>query len=202
VIADGGRFLDAWTQAGRPRAPSFGPAVAAVAMIHGLRGDHAARDNWLAIIDQLGVTPERRSGYCPTFDAIALLHHGHASLALERLGAHASEPNKWLSWIWLHWHIALRAEAAVLAGHHDASHHLTAAGPIVAGNPIATAILERAAALLDDDHERLLTTAAAFETAGCPYQRARTLILAGADTASAGNATLADLGLIPAAATG
>ncbi len=46
------------------------------------------------------------------------------------------------------------------------------------------------------------TIAAAFETAGCPYQRARTLILAGGDTASAGNAVLVDLGLTPAAATG
>jgi hypothetical protein len=90
----------------------------------------------------------------------------------------------------------------VLAGHPDANHHLDAAGPIVAGNPIATAILDRAAALLDGDHERLLTAAAAFETAGCPYQRARTLILAGGDTASTGNAALADLGLTPAAATG
>ena len=202
VILASRRFLDAWTQAGRPRAPSFGPAAAAVAMIHGLRGDHAARDNWLAIIDQLGVTPERRSGYSPTFDAIALLHHGHATLALERLSTQTNELNKWLTWIWLHWHIALRAEAAVLAGHCDANRYLTAARPIVAGNPIATAILDRAAALLDDDHERLLTTAAVFETADCPYQRARTLILAGADTAPAGNAALSDLGLTPAAATG
>jgi hypothetical protein len=166
-------------------------------MIHGLRGDHAARDNWLAIIDQLGVTPERRSGYSPTFDAMTLLHRGQAALALERLGTPANELNKWLSWIWLHWHIALRAEAAVLAGHPDASHHLTVARPIVAGNPIATAILDRAAALLDGDHERLLTTAAAFETAGCPYQRARSLILAGGSTAPTGNAALVDLGLTP-----
>jgi hypothetical protein len=202
VILASRRFLDAWTQAGRPRAPSFGPAAAAVAMIHGLRGDHAARDNWLAIIDQLGVTPERRSGYSPTFDAITLLHHGQAPLALEQLSTRTNELNKWLTWIWLHWHIVLRAEAAVLAGHSDANRHLTAARPIVAGNPIATAILDRAAALLDDDHERLLTTAAAFETADCPYQGARTLILAGADTASTGNAALIDLGLIPVAATG
>ena len=201
VIADSGRFLDAWTQVGRPRAPSFGPAAAAVAMIHGLRGDHAARDNWLAIIGQLGATPERRSGYSPTFDAITLLHRGQAPLALERLGTQTDEPNKWLG-IWLHWHLALRAEAAVLAGHSDASHHLAAARPIVAGNPIAIAILDRAAALLDDDHERLPTIAAAFETADCPYQRARTLILAGGDTASTGNAALVDLGLAPAAATG
>ena len=201
VIADSGRFLDAWTQAGRPHAPSFGPAAAAVAMIHGLRGDHAARDNWFAIIGQLGVSPERRSGYTPTFDAITLLHRGQAPLALERLGTQTGEPDKWLG-IWLHWHLALRAEAAVLTGHPDASHYLTVTRPIVAGNHIATAILDRAAALLGNDHERLLTTAAAFETAGCPYQQARTLILAGGGTASAGNAALADLGLTPAAATG
>jgi len=90
----------------------------------------------------------------------------------------------------------------VLAGHPDASHHLIAARPIVAGNPLATAILDRAAALLEGDHVRLLTAAAAFETAGCPYQRARTLILAGGDTASTGNAALAGLGLTAAAATG
>ena len=201
VILASRRFLDAWSQAGHPRAPSFGPAAAAVAMIHGLRGDHAARGNWLAIIDQLGVTAERRSGYCPAFDAIALLHHGDAAVALERLGTQANEPNKWRTGIWLHWHIALRAEAAVLAGH-PAANDLAAARLIVAGNPVATAILDRAAALLDDDHERLLTTATAFETAGCPYQRARTLVLAGGDTASTGNAALVDLGVTPAAVTG
>src|SRR5262245_10897073 len=200
VIANSGRFLDAWMQAGRPRAPGFGPAAAAVAMIHGLRGDDTGRAEWLAIIDQLGVPPERRSGYSPTFDAITLLHRGQAPLALERLGTQTGEPDKWLG-IWLHWHLALRAEAAVLAGHPDASHQLTAARPSVAGNPIATAIIDRAAALLDADHKLLLTTAAAFEAAGCPYQRARTLILAG-DTAPAGNAALADLGLTPATATG
>jgi predicted ATPase/DNA-binding CsgD family transcriptional regulator len=194
VIADSGRFLDGWTQVGRPRAPSFGPAAAAVAMIHGLRGDHARRAEWLAILDQLGVIPDPRAGYSPTFDAITLLHRGQAPLALERLGTQADEPSKWLG-IWLHWHLALRAEAAVLAGHPDAGRHLAVARPVVAGNPIATAILDRAAALLDDHHERLPAIAAAFETADCPYQRARTLILAGGDTAPAGNAALADLGL-------
>jgi hypothetical protein len=170
-------------------------------MIHGLRGDDAARGSWLTLIDQLGVTPERLSGYSPTFDAITLLHHGQAPLALERLATQTGQLNKWLAWIWLHWHIALRAEAAVLAGHSGAEHHLAAARPVVAGNPIATAILDRAAALLHDDHERLLATAAAFQAAGCPYQRARTLILAGGHDASAGKAALVDLGLTPAAAT-
>ena len=199
VIPASRRFLDAWTQADRPATPSFGPAAAAVAMVHDLRGDPAARDEWLALIDQLGVTPERRSGYCPTFDAIALLHRGHAAVALERLGTTRDDSNKWLSWMWLHWHVALRAEAAVLAGHPDAGNHLAATRPIVAGNPVATAIVDRAAALADDDHEGLLAIATAFETAGCPYQRARTLILAGPDTTSAGDAALADLGFTAAA---
>lgn len=201
VIADSGRFLDAWTQAGRPRAPGFGAAAAAVAMIHGLRGDQTSRAKWLGITGQLGVPPGSRSGYSPTFDAIPLLHHGQASLAWQRLGTQTGEPDKWLG-IWRPWHIALRAEAAVLAGHPDASRHLTTARAIVAANPIATAMLDRAAALLDADHERLLMTAAAFEAAGCPYQRARTLILAGGDNAWAGNAALADLGLASAAAPG
>jgi predicted ATPase len=196
VIAASGRFLDGWTQAGRPPARNFGPVAAAVAMIHGLRGDQAAQAEWLAILDQLGVTPADRAGYSPTFDAITLLHHGQSTLALERLDT------PWLTGILLHWHVALRAEAAVLAGHADATHHLATAYPIVGGNPIATAILDRATALLDDDHERVLATAAAFEIAGCPYQRARTLILAGRDTASTGNAALVDLGLTPATATG
>jgi predicted ATPase/DNA-binding CsgD family transcriptional regulator len=201
VIAAAGRFLDAWTHAGRPRAPSFGPVVAAVAMIHGLRGDQAARADWLAITDQLGITPERRSGYSPTFDAITLLHCGEAPLALERLCSETDEPNKWLSWMWLHWHVALRAEAAVLAGHSRANQHLAAARPVVTGNPIATAILDRAAALLDGDPRRLLAFAAVFEASGCPYQRARTLILAGGDTAATGYAALVDLGLTAAATT-
>jgi predicted ATPase/DNA-binding CsgD family transcriptional regulator len=197
VIPASRRFLDAWTQAGRPRAPSFGPTAAAVAMIHGVRGDQAARSEWLALIDQLGATSERRSGYRPTFDALALLHHGDARVALDRLGTEASAPNKWLTWIWLHWHVALRAEAAVLAAHSDAAHYVTAAGPIVAGNPVATAIVDRAAALLHDDHERILSIAPTFATAGCPYQQARTLILAGPDTTPTGTAALVDLGLSP-----
>jgi hypothetical protein len=152
--------------------------------------------------NQLGITLKVRSGYSPTFDAITLLHHEQATPALEQLDTPTDEPNPVRTGILLHWHVALRTEAAVLAGHPEAAHHLAAARPVVAGNPIATAILDRAAALLDDDHERLLATATAFETAGCPYQRARTLILAGRDTASSGNAALIDLGLTPAIANG
>ncbi|WIM99801.1 LuxR C-terminal-related transcriptional regulator [Actinoplanes oblitus] len=175
VLAESGRFLDGWIRAGRPPARHLGPAAAAVAMVHDLRGDRPARDEWLAVLDQLGVTAEDRAGYHPVFEAIALLHHGEPARAGERLAV----PGAWRTGILMHWHVALRVEAAVLAGHPKAADLLTETRPLVAGNPIAGALLDRAAALLDDDGKAVLATAAAFEAAGCPYQRQRTLHLAG-----------------------
>ena len=83
----------------------------------------------------------------------------------------------------------------MFSDHRDADHHLATARALVAGNPVATAIVDRAAALADGDHTGLLTVAAAFDSAGCPYQQARILILAGPATAEAGRSALADLGL-------
>jgi hypothetical protein len=60
-------------------------------------------------------------------------------------------------------------------------------------------MVERAEALLDNDQERLLATADAFDAAGCRYQSARTAVLAGGDHAARGAAALADLGLAPMA---
>jgi predicted ATPase/DNA-binding CsgD family transcriptional regulator len=193
------RFLDSWAHSGRPRAPSLGAPAAAVAMVHGLRGDDDARAEWLALIDELGVPPERKSGYGPTFDAIVLLHRGQAALALERLTAEPDEPapSKWILWVWLHWHMALRAEAAVLADDPHARNQLAVASSTVAGNPVAAAVVQRADALLGQDRKELLAAGAAFEAAGCPYQAARTLILAGGEEAERGASELADLGLAP-----
>jgi predicted ATPase/DNA-binding CsgD family transcriptional regulator len=181
ALTDADRFLDSWTRAGRPQAPSLGTSAAGVAMVHGLRGDDDARSRWLAVVDELGVSAERQAGYGPTFDAIVLLDRGQAGAALDRLAAEPDEPapSKWVTWIWLHWYVALRAEAAVLAADPEARRDLSAAGTTVAGNPVATAIVERAEALLEQDRERVLATAAAFEAAGCPYQAARSLVLAG-----------------------
>jgi hypothetical protein len=197
VLAGSERFLDAWERTGRPRAPRLGAAAAAVAMIHGLRGDHDARADWLAIADQLGATPERSAGYGAAFDAIVELHRGRAGAAMDRTAAEPEQVWKWVTWIWLHWYVALRAEAAALAGHPDARRRITAARATVAGNPIADAQLDRAEALLDGDRDRLLAAAAAFDAAGCRYQWARTLVLTGAEHAATGAAALADLGFTP-----
>jgi hypothetical protein len=76
---------------------------------------------------------------------------------------------------------------------------LAAASAVVAGNPIATAVVRRAEARLDHDREQLLATSPAFDAAGCPYQAARTLILAGGEEAELGATALTDLGLAPVA---
>ncbi|WP_276615492.1 ATP-binding protein [Nonomuraea basaltis] len=199
VLTGSVRFLDAWRRAGSPTRSFLGPAVAGVAMIHGLRDDHGARREWQEVLDQLGTPPEHTYGYGAIFDAILFLHHGQAPQALERMAPEPAEVWKWVTWIWLHWYVALRAEAAVLARGSDVGDRLAEARTVVAGNPVATAIVERAQALLDNDQERLLATVDAFDTAGCRYQSARTLVLAGGDHAARGAAALADLGIAPMA---
>jgi predicted ATPase/DNA-binding CsgD family transcriptional regulator len=193
------RFLDAWQRAGGPARSVLGPPAAAVAMIHGLRDDQEAWREWSAVLNQLDPSPGNTYGYGAVFDAMLLLHRGQAQEALERTAPEPGEVWQWVTWIWLHWYVALRAEAAVLARRSDARDRLAEARTVVAGNPVATAIVERAQALLDGDQEALFATAGAFDAAGCRYQSARTMVLAGGDHAERGAAALARLGLAPMA---
>ncbi|MDX5567753.1 ATPase, partial [Streptomyces sp. ID05-04B] len=195
VLAGGARFLDAWERGGRQRSFSLGPAAASVAMVHGLRGDHEARAAWLAVVHEAGHESEHRHGYGAVFDATVSLHQGEADAALERLAPPPERVWKWVTWVWLHWYAAVRAEASALAGHPDARERIGSARGMVAGNPVATAQLDRSEALLDGDQARLVAAATAFEAAGCRYQAARTLLLAGDAHAVVGEAALTALGL-------
>ncbi|MFK4089514.1 ATP-binding protein [Kribbella sp. NPDC020789] len=178
VLATSVRFLDAWRHAGSPASPSLGPAVAAVAMVHGLQGDQAARQQWLEILGTLDTPPEHAAGYGAIFDTTLFLHEGRIAEAADRIARPPAEIWKWVTWIWHHWYVALRAEVAVLAAHPDADAQLTEARSIVAGNPLATAQLDRATALRNGDHKAVLATAATFESLGCHYQAARSQLLA------------------------
>ncbi|MDP4510700.1 ATP-binding protein [Nonomuraea turcica] len=199
VLTGSVRFLDAWQRAGSPARSILGPPAAAVATIHGLRDEQDARREWSAVLGQLDSSPGNTYGYGAVFDGMLLLHRGQASEALERMAPEPGEVWQWVTWIWLHWYVALRAEAAVLARGSDAGDRLAEARSVVAGNPVAGALVERAQALLDNDQERLLATVSSFDAAGCRYQSARTLVLAGGDHAVRGAAALAELGFVPMA---
>ncbi|MEU1557072.1 LuxR C-terminal-related transcriptional regulator [Streptomyces scabiei] len=197
VLTGSEAFLDAWRRSDRKRSFSLGPAAASVALVHGLRGDHEARETWRGIVTEAGTAAEHHHGYGAVFDAMVLLHHGDPDAALRRLAPAPDEVWKWVSWIWLHWYVGLRAEASVLTGHPEARERVAAGRTLVAGNPVVTAQIDRAQALLDGDLPHRTTIAKAFDAADCPYQSARTLLLAGGGHTAAGTTALARLGLAP-----
>lgn len=63
--------------------------------------------------------------------------------------------------------------------------------------PDATAIVDRPRRSARRRPSGVLITASAFAAAECPYQRARTLVLAGGDERHDGLALLAELGVAP-----
>ena len=129
------------------------------------------------------------------------LHRGEIGAAL---GHVAGEPESFKPWhdaAWRPWYTAVWAEAGVLAALPDRRARLDRARFVVRGNPVAAAVVERAAAIDAGDHETL-SAAAALDAAGCPYQRARTLVLAGGDARAEGRELLAALGAAPMAEPG
>jgi predicted ATPase/DNA-binding CsgD family transcriptional regulator len=205
VVAIGDQFRRDWEQAGQPAAPGRALAPAAVAMVHGLRGDDSGRAQWLAILAAIrGVDQEQAQhgcGYGEAFGAIVLLHHGQPDAAMGLLTADEDGSSFWHLPLWHQWITALRAEAAVLAGDAGSAHHLAQAKASADRNPIAAALTQRAEALLRADRAALLAAAAAFAQASYPYQQARTLILAGGGQRAAGEDELARMGAAPMAAS-
>jgi hypothetical protein len=197
----GQRFLAGWDRAGRPRLRAFAAAPAAAAMVHGLRGDDEARGDWLAVYAEMcrdtGGAAEGPSAYSRVFDAIVALHRGAAGDAGALLAEDPDGLDTWTTGLWRQWYAALWAEAGVLVGGPDRADRLVRARAATARNPIAAAIVDRADALAAGDTAGLLATAAAFDAAGCPYQRARALVLAGGAERAEGEALLAAMGAAP-----
>ncbi len=201
ALADAARFLRGWEKAGRPVAENLAGGAYAAAMVHGLRADDFAREEWIRIAVDLGGEPLRLedcgTGYAPTFDAIVHLHTGDAAGAVARLADDPADIQSWSTGEWRTWYAGMYAEAAVLAGEPDAEARVEAARSIAAPNPIAAAVVARAAALAAGDTAALVRVADTVAEAGCPYQWARTMILAGGDEAVRGRQVLAELGTAP-----
>lgn len=194
AIKAGLAFQEGWEQAGQPVAPGLAIAPAAVAMVHGLRGDDNERIAWLETLRLiLGDNPTyRATGHGEVFDAIFELHHDRSEDAAHHLAEY--RPDHSFGPLFWQWHAALAAEAAVLAGHSNADAKIAYATAATEDNPIATALTRRARTLQGGTTEEFESIAADLDNLGCPYQAARTLSLAGGATAEHGAARLRSLG--------
>ena len=214
-----GQFREGWERAGRPRAGNLTRSAYAAATVHGLRGDDDARAAWLDIVDALA-TPGRPLSsmhFNEFFDALLLLHRGQGAAAMRQLRTPPEQFKTWASGMWRPWYAALWAEAAVVADHPDAAARIRRARLVTLGNPVAAAIVDRAAALAGDrdgtlagdrdgalagdrdgalagDRDGLGPAAAALAAAGCRYQWARTLVAIGGAERLRGEAELAAMG--------
>jgi hypothetical protein len=127
------------------------------------------------------------------FDALQLLHEGDADGAMRLLSTPPEHFRTWYSAMWQPWYAALWAEAAVLTRHPEATVRIGRARLVTRDNPVAAAIVDRAAALAGD-RGGLVPAAAALEAAGCRYQWARTLVAIGGTERVRGEAALAAMG--------
>jgi hypothetical protein len=185
VVRIGERFRVGWERAGRPVAPNLARTSYAVAMVHGMRGDDGRRAAWVRLTIDLGVDPEQLAGcllgWPPVFDGLLALHRDDPAGAMRRLAVDIGDPRPFRpmgSHEYRPWYAALWAEAAVLGRHPAAAARVERSRHAARDNPIATAIVERAAAIAARDHPRLIRFAATFAQLDCPYQQARTVELA------------------------
>jgi len=183
VLRDAERFRISWERDGRPIVPNLGSSACAVAMVHGILGDDASREDWAGLTkDLLGESPSVSAvAWMPTFDAIVALHRGEPHAAQDHLAADLDDPDTWwhaLMRMYRPWYAALWAEAAVLGHRADADERIERARRATRDNPIASAMVERAAAFAAGDRNAVESLAATFEALGCPYQQERTRVLA------------------------
>jgi predicted ATPase/DNA-binding CsgD family transcriptional regulator len=181
VVQTGELFRIGWERAGRPIAPTLCRAAYAVAMVHGMLGDEERRAAWVRVTIEIGTDPVALSGWgngwAATFDALLALHRGDLVEAGRRLAVDIDDPaifGQWPSGQWRTWYAALWAEAAVLDHDPDAAERIRRSRPAARDNPIATGIVERAAAIAAGDRDALARLAVTFARLGCPYQQART----------------------------
>jgi hypothetical protein len=111
------------------------------------------------------------------FDGLLALHRDDPAAAMRRLAADIDDPEPFRS-IGVGpcrpWYAALWAEAAVLDRHPDAAARIERSRHAARDNPIATAMVDRAAAIATDDRDTLVRLVVTFAQLGCPYQQART----------------------------
>ncbi|TQM15912.1 ATP-binding protein [Pseudonocardia kunmingensis] len=195
AVEAGGRFRADWERAGRPRVPTLRRSAQAMALVHGLRGEAEERSRWAAIVEALAPVDRPHDQHAAAFfEALLLLHDGRPEEALVELATPPHELRRWYQGIWRPWYAALWAEAAVLAGRSDARARIDAVRAATAENVVAAAVVDRADALAAGAPARVLAAADDLDRAGCRYQWARSLVLAGGAEREKGVSALVAMG--------
>ncbi|MEN3614183.1 LuxR C-terminal-related transcriptional regulator [Plantactinospora sp. ZYX-F-223] len=187
-----GTAWDGWQRAGRPRTGTMSPPMAAVALVHGLRGDDEGYALWRSrAIEVIGELPAH-STFVTMVDARLAVHAGRVedAAALVRLAFNGIR-----SWS-PPYSRAVGAELAVVAGLPDAPDLLSAAERHESA--WAAACTARARGRHYGDSAALTAAVAGWERIGARFERASTLLLL-PDRAAEGRRELAALGVeVPA----
>ena len=195
-------FQRGWERAGRPIAGNLSPAPYAAAAVHGLRGDEVERRRWIDLSETLTTPgrPRETIHFGEFFDSLVALHRGEAGEAVGLLVDPPEEFKNHYSGMWRSWYSSAWAEAAVLADLPDAAERIARAVPMTAGNPIAQAVVRRAAGLAaggDGGRADVVGAASALRALGARYQWFRTLVMLGGADRERGEEELAALGATP-----
>jgi hypothetical protein len=195
-------FERGWERAGRPIAGNLSPTPYAAATVHALRGDDAERQRWMDVSATL-TTPGRPRAtihFGEFFDSLVLLHRGQAPEAVLLLNEDPEGFVNHYNGMWRSWYASAWAEAAVLAGLPDARDRVARAVLLTTHNPIARAVVRRAAGLAaggDEGRADIAGAATALRTLGARYQWARSLVMLGGADRERGEQELAALGATP-----
>lgn len=193
-----------WEQAGSPAARWMAPAMYAVVMCFGVRGETELLAEWrdfagIRIAGEQTRNVHFQVGGMTTFvDARLALHDGDLDEALRAVEYLPTEPDAW--WNVRHYYLdaypwALAADVAAAAAHPDAAARVAAAEPIASQHPWAAACVARARYRLHGDPADIAESLAGWERVGARYERASTLVLL-PERADEGRRELAALGVV------
>ncbi|MEU7863313.1 AAA family ATPase [Nonomuraea sp. NPDC049141] len=181
---------EGWQREGRPFGPQLGPAVGALALAHGLRGDSDAAQLWRS----RALNPPDRQQYArftAFADARLALHHGRFEKVAELIdSALVGNPTAATA----PYRAAIVAELAVVADLPAAADRLAATS--ADENDWAAACLARARGRLYEDHGQFRIALAIWERIDARFERACTLLLL-PGRADEGMHRLAELACVP-----
>jgi class 3 adenylate cyclase len=185
-----------WIEAGRPPFTFFGPPLACVAAIHGIRGEEAAERDWLEFAFEVVADNQVQIPGVRLWAADAALHRADHERALELLVPTQDERRLATTSAWADQTFAKRAEALVLAGDPGAADAVELAAERHAGDAHARAVVVRAQGLLTADDALLGQAAERFAATELAYELARTQWLRGGEHRAAAEAGFERLGAV------